>query len=56
MEMWKNKDRFDSFRIPLAIIPSTISNNVPGISFTIGNDTALNILVNVKDISICKND
>ena len=54
LEMWSNKDQFEIFRIPIAIIPCTISNNMPGISFTIGNDTAVNIIVNVIISMLCK--
>jgi len=31
----------------MAVIPSTISNNVPGTDFTLGADTALNEITNV---------
>uniref|UniRef100_A0A915I601 6-phosphofructokinase n=1 Tax=Romanomermis culicivorax TaxID=13658 RepID=A0A915I601_ROMCU len=31
-----------SFCIPICVLPATISNNVPGSSFSVGSDTALN--------------
>lgn len=34
----------------MAIVPSTISNNVPGTDFTLGADTALNEITEVKKL------
>ncbi|GLV45890.1 Phosphofructokinase [Carabus blaptoides fortunei] len=38
-----------AFRIPLVVIPSTISNNVPGTEFSLGCDTALNEITEICD-------
>ena len=38
------REKFTSFRIPMALLPATISNNVPGTEFSIGSDTCLNAL------------
>ena len=38
------REKFPSFRIPMALLPATISNNVPGTEFSIGSDTCLNAL------------
>ena len=39
-------------RIPILLIPATISNNVPGTDISIGSDTALNAVCEV--ISLVK--
>ena len=38
------RDTYPNFRIPIVLIPSTISNNVPGTEYTLGSDTALNVI------------
>ena len=38
-----------SLRIPLCVIPATISNNVPGTDFSIGADTAVNEISEICD-------
>ncbi|KUI73185.1 ATP-dependent 6-phosphofructokinase [Cytospora mali] len=40
---------FPSLRIPMVILPATISNNVPGTEYSLGSDTCLNELVNYCD-------
>ena len=40
---------FPSLRIPMVILPATISNNVPGSEYSLGSDTCLNELVNYCD-------
>uniref|UniRef100_A0A240PMF4 ATP-dependent 6-phosphofructokinase n=1 Tax=Anopheles atroparvus TaxID=41427 RepID=A0A240PMF4_ANOAO len=40
---------FPEFRIPLVVIPSTISNNVPGTDFSLGADTGLNEITEICD-------
>lgn len=48
-----NRERFQSFRIPIVVIPATISNNIPGTEFSLGADTALNVIVEVwSDLSL----
>ena len=37
------------FRIPMVIIPATISNNVPGTDFSLGADTAINTISEICD-------
>lgn len=46
--MAENRDKYPEFCIPMAIVPSTISNNVPGTDFTLGADTALNEITEVN--------
>lgn len=36
----KNRKDYPGLRIPLCIIPCTISNNLPGTSISLGSDTA----------------
>ena len=48
-EMRKARKYYPSFRIPMAILPATISNNVPGTEYSIGSDTCLNALVQYCD-------
>ncbi|KZC05103.1 6-phosphofructokinase [Dufourea novaeangliae] len=42
LSFFKARDKYEEFRIPIAMIPATISNNVPGTEFSLGCDTALN--------------
>ncbi|KAI9795877.1 MAG: hypothetical protein M1825_001068 [Sarcosagium campestre] len=48
-EMRKARDVHPSFRIPMVVLPATISNNVPGTEFSIGSDTCLNALIDYCD-------
>ncbi|KAL6714040.1 6-phosphofructokinase, alpha subunit [Lecanora helva] len=43
------REKFPSFRIPMALLPATISNNVPGTEYSVGSDTCLNALVGYCD-------
>jgi 6-phosphofructokinase 1 len=40
---------YPAFCIPMAHIPATISNNVPGTEYSLGSDTALNAIVDACD-------
>ena len=46
----KNRELYMAFRIPLLLIAATISNNVPGTDYSLGCDTALNMIVSACDI------
>ena len=48
-ELRRARDQYASFRIPMIILPATISNNVPGTEYSIGSDTCLNALVQYCD-------
>ena len=48
-ELRKARQDFPAFRIPMTLLPATISNNVPGTEYSIGSDTCLNALVGVCD-------
>lgn len=41
-EMVHERDRYPAFNIPIACIPASIDNNLPGAEMSIGVDTALN--------------
>ena len=43
------REKFKAFRIPMVVLPATISNNVPGTDFSIGSDTALNEITEICD-------
>ncbi|XP_076228725.1 ATP-dependent 6-phosphofructokinase isoform X2 [Nomia melanderi] len=43
------RDKYEEFQIPIAMIPATISNNVPGTEFSLGCDTALNEITEICD-------
>ncbi|KAI8074236.1 6-phosphofructokinase [Gilbertella persicaria] len=41
--------KYPSLRVPITLIPATISNNVPGTDYSLGSDTSLNAIVNSCD-------
>ena len=43
------REKYASFRIPLVVLPATISNNVPGTEYSLGSDTCLNTLIEFCD-------
>lgn len=43
------REKFPALRIPICLLPATISNNVPGTDFSLGTDTALNEILNCVD-------
>lgn len=49
-ELERSRDIFPAFRIPMVLIPATLSNNVPGTEYSLGSDTALNSLTSYCDI------
>jgi 6-phosphofructokinase 1 len=48
-ELRKGREQYDAFKIPLIVLPATVSNNVPGTEYSIGSDTCLNTLSNFCD-------
>ncbi|KAF2828352.1 6-phosphofructokinase [Ophiobolus disseminans] len=48
-ELRKSREYYKSFKIPMVVIPATISNNVPGTEYSIGSDTCLNALIQYSD-------
>lgn len=43
------RPNYPEFCIPLVVVPSTISNNVPGTEFSLGCDTGLNEIAEICD-------
>ncbi|XP_049954432.1 ATP-dependent 6-phosphofructokinase [Schistocerca serialis cubense] len=49
LQLVESRPTQPEFCIPIAVIPSTISNNVPGTEFSLGCDTALNEITEICD-------
>ncbi len=49
LQLAEQRENYPEFCIPMAILPATISNNVPGTDFTLGADTALNEISEICD-------
>ncbi|GEQ72816.1 hypothetical protein JCM33374_g6504 [Metschnikowia sp. JCM 33374] len=49
-QLEKARALYPSFRIPMVLIPATLSNNVPGTEYSLGADTCLNSLMDYCDI------
>ena len=48
-EMRRGRVEYPSFRIPMVVLPATVSNNVPGTEYSLGSDTCLNTLITFCD-------
>ncbi|KFR04158.1 6-phosphofructokinase type C, partial [Opisthocomus hoazin] len=48
LELSAAREKYDEFCVPMVMVPATVSNNVPGSDFSIGADTALNTITDVK--------
>ena len=48
-ELRKARTEFPAFRIPMMVLPATVSNNVPGTEYSLGSDTCLNTLIGFCD-------
>lgn len=49
-QLERARKTFPAFRIPMVLIPATISNNVPGTAYSLGSDTCLNSLMEYCDV------
>lgn len=49
-QLEKARAEYPAFRIPMVLIPATISNNVPGTEYSLGSDTCLNSLMQYCDV------
>ncbi|MCA9996751.1 MAG: 6-phosphofructokinase [Anaerolineales bacterium] len=47
--LFKERDTYPAFNIPIICLPATINNNLPGTEYSIGADTALNSIVEDVD-------
>ena len=53
LQLHEAREKYKEFRIPMVVLPATISNNVPGTDFSIGADTALNEITEICDRCLC---
>ncbi|EDO17359.1 hypothetical protein Kpol_1060p13 [Vanderwaltozyma polyspora DSM 70294] len=49
-QLERARDSYPAFRIPMVLVPATLSNNVPGTEYSLGADTSLNSLVQYCDV------
>lgn len=49
LQLAEARQEFNELKIPMCVIPATISNNVPGTDFSLGADTALNEITEICD-------
>jgi 6-phosphofructokinase 1 len=47
--LWKERENFPAFNVPILCLPATINNNLPGSELSIGADTAVNNIVEAVD-------
>ena len=48
LQLYEARTSHEDFCIPMCVLPATISNNVPGTDLSIGADTSLNAIVEVR--------
>ena len=48
-QLFRERENFPAFNIPLICMPASINNNLPGSDLSIGADTALNVIVEAVD-------
>ena len=48
-ELYRKRDQFPAFNIPIVCLPTTIDNDLPGSELSIGADTAVNNIVEAVD-------
>lgn len=53
LQLYEARATYEEFCIPMCMLPATISNNVPGTDLSIGADTALNAIVEVRQSKHC---
>ncbi|KAF2145092.1 uncharacterized protein K452DRAFT_222300 [Aplosporella prunicola CBS 121167] len=49
-QLRKGRAQYDAFKIPMTVLPATVSNNVPGTEYSLGSDTCLNSLIQYCDV------
>ncbi|GAV53891.1 hypothetical protein ZYGR_0AK03930 [Zygosaccharomyces rouxii] len=49
-QLERARDSYAAFRIPMVLIPATLSNNVPGTEYSLGSDTSMNALMEYCDV------
>ncbi|KAJ2366114.1 6-phosphofructokinase, alpha subunit, partial [Coemansia sp. RSA 2611] len=50
LDLARNRSQYPAFNIPMVLVPATVSNNVPGTEFSLGSDTASNVIVRSTDM------
>ncbi|PIA13876.1 6-phosphofructokinase [Coemansia reversa NRRL 1564] len=50
LELADNRAQYPAFNIPMVLVPATVSNNVPGTEYSLGSDTAANVIVRSTDM------
>jgi 6-phosphofructokinase 1 len=48
-QIFRRRDEFPTFNIPIVCLPASIDNNLPGSQLSIGADTALNCIISAVD-------
>ena len=48
-QIFRRRDEFPTFNIPIVCLPASIDNNLPGSQLSIGADTALNCIISDVD-------
>jgi 6-phosphofructokinase 1 len=48
-ELRKGRETYEELKIPMIMLPATVSNNVPGTEYSLGSDTCLNALLEYID-------
>jgi 6-phosphofructokinase 1 len=48
-QLRKARETYEEFKIPMIVLPATVSNNVPGTEYSLGSDTCLNALLEFID-------
>ncbi|KAI1304261.1 ATP-dependent 6-phosphofructokinase [Halotydeus destructor] len=49
LQLCEAREQYEQLRMPMIVIPATISNNVPGTDFSLGADTAVNEITEICD-------
>ncbi|KAA3664873.1 MAG: 6-phosphofructokinase [Chloroflexi bacterium] len=49
LELYRQRNNFPAFNIPIICLPATINNNLPGAELSVGADTALNSITRAVD-------
>ncbi|KAJ2782526.1 6-phosphofructokinase, alpha subunit [Coemansia javaensis] len=50
LELARARPQYPAFNIPIVVVPATVSNNVPGTDYSLGSDTASNVIVRSTDM------
>lgn len=50
LELARHRQQYPALNVPIVMIPATVSNNVPGTEYSLGSDTAANVIVQATDM------